>query len=174
MVDTSRTRVRRKDPVPTLDSQLCFALYRASRAMTRAYAPLLEPLGITYPQYLVLLALWQEDGVPVRRLGELLELDSATLTPLLKRLENQDMITRTRCSVDERVVRIHLTETGKSSSEAARAIPRAIAEKAGADTRSKASLDALRTLKEALDHLTATLTPNDGDRKARKMPATTP
>ena len=158
MTDTPRTRTRRKDPVPTLDSQLCFALYRASRAMTRAYAPLLEPLGITYPQYLVLLALWQEDGVPVRRLGDLLELDSATLTPLLKRLENQDIITRTRCTVDERVVRIYLTEAGRALSENARTIPRAIAEKAGVDARSEANLDALRALKETLDHLTTALT----------------
>lgn len=157
MTDTPRRRARRQDPVPTLDSQLCFALYRASRAMTRAYAPLLEPLGITYPQYLVLLALWQEDGVPVKRLGELLELDSATLTPLLKRLENQGIIARTRCTKDERVVRIQLTDAGHALSEQARSLPRAIASKAGVDGQDDA-LAKIQTLKEELERLTTALT----------------
>ena len=81
------------DPL-RLDEQLCFAVYTASRALTRAYGPLLEPLGITYPQYLTLLVLWEQDGLSVKQLGERLALDSGTLTPLLKRLEQQGLTLR--------------------------------------------------------------------------------
>lgn len=104
-----------------LDQQLCFALYRASRALTRAYAPLLAPLGLTYPQYLVLLVLWEEDGASVSRVGERLDLDSGTLTPLLKRLEAQQLLTRRRATGDERVVELWLTEAGRALR--ARALP---------------------------------------------------
>lgn len=97
----------------SLDDQLCFALHAASRAMTGAYQPLLEALGVTYPQYLVLLVLWEEDGARVSRLGERLHLDSATLTPLLKRLEARDLVVRRRSEEDERVVEIFLTAAGK-------------------------------------------------------------
>ena len=86
-----------------LDDQLCFALYRASRALTRAYAPLLAPLGVTYPQYLALLALWERDGLAVKELGERLALDSGTLTPLLKRLAALGLVRRARGGDDERV-----------------------------------------------------------------------
>jgi MarR family transcriptional regulator, organic hydroperoxide resistance regulator len=96
-----------------LSDQLCFSLYAASRAMTAAYGPLLAPLGLTYPQYLVMLVLWETDGVSVKRLGEALELDSGTLTPLLKRMEAQGLVTRRRATADERVVEIHLTTAGK-------------------------------------------------------------
>lgn len=96
-----------------LDDQLCFALHAASRAMTGAYAPLLEALDVTYPQYLVLLVLWEEDGVRVSRLGERLHLDSATLTPLLKRLEGRGILERRRSIADERVVEIFLTAKGR-------------------------------------------------------------
>jgi DNA-binding MarR family transcriptional regulator len=152
MTDPTPKR-RPKSAVPTLDGQLCFALYRASRAMTRAYAPLLEPLGLTYPQYLVLLALWQEDGVSVRQLGDLLELDSATLTPLLKRLENQGIISRQRCTADERIVRIRLTDEGRKLSTSARYIPRDIAGQAGFDPGNKAALAKLSELKAELERL---------------------
>lgn len=152
-----------RDPVPTLDGQLCFALYRASRSMTRAYQPLLEPLGLTYPQYLVMLALWQEDGVPVRRLGEQLELDSATLTPLLKRLEQRALIERRRCTVDERLVRIHLSEAGLALRERARSIPRAVAGRAGFEVSDEASLANLRALKAELERLVAHLEGRDDD-----------
>ena len=104
----------RQSPLPALEQHLCFALYRASRAMIRGYAPLLEPLGLTYAQYLVLVVLWEEDGLAVRQLGERLSLDSATLTPLLKRLEAQAAIERRRDPEDERVVRVRLTEHGRS------------------------------------------------------------
>ncbi len=96
-----------------LDNQLCFALHAASRAMTGAYQPLLEALDVTYPQYLVLLLLWEEDGARVSRLGERLHLDSATLTPLLKRLEARELVERRRSTTDERVVEIFLTAKGK-------------------------------------------------------------
>lgn len=95
-----------------LDNQLCFALHAASRAMTAAYQPLLEALDVTYPQYLVLMVLWEEDGARVSRLGERLYLDSATLTPLLKRLEARGLVTRQRSKEDERVVEIFLTNEG--------------------------------------------------------------
>lgn len=154
---TDGPKRKKKDPVPTLETQLCFALYRASRAMTRVYQPLLEPLGLTYPQYLVLLALWREDGVSVSALGEQLELDSATLTPLLKRLENQDIVTRARCTEDERVVRIRLTETGRALRDKARAIPRAVAGRAGYDPDDEGALGRLVALKAELERLTAAL-----------------
>ena len=96
-----------------LDRQLCFALHATSRAVTQAYAPLLAPLGVTYPQYLVLLILWEEDGLTVSGLGTRLYLDSGTLTPLLKRLERQGIVTRHRDPEDERVVRVSLTTAGK-------------------------------------------------------------
>ncbi len=127
-----------------LDSQLCFALYRASRAVTRAYGPLLEPLGLTYPQYVAMLVLWEHDGVSVKALGERLALDSATLTPLLKRLEHQGLVTRRRDADDERVVRIALTAEGRALRHRARSIPAAIACVAGFDPDDPARAIALR------------------------------
>jgi DNA-binding MarR family transcriptional regulator len=110
-----------------LDKQLCFALYSTSLAMTRAYKPLLEPLGLTYPQYLVLLVLWEGDGLTVSQLGTRLQLDSGTLTPLLKRLETQALVQRQRDTVDERVVRITLTTAGKRLKAKALAVPQTMA-----------------------------------------------
>jgi DNA-binding MarR family transcriptional regulator len=110
-----------------LDRQLCFALYRAARAVTRAYGPLLEPLGITYPQYVTLLALWEEDGVSVKHLGERLALDSATTTPLLKRLEQEGIVERRRDEEDERVVRVYLTKKGRALKAKAEGLPEALA-----------------------------------------------
>src|SRR5512145_2869291 len=92
-----------------LDHQLCFALYSASLAMTKLYKPLLEPLGLTYPQYLVMLVLWESDGLTVSQVGERLALDSGTLTPLLKRLEAAGLVQRLRDSADERRVLLQLT-----------------------------------------------------------------
>jgi len=97
-----------------LDDQLCFALYSASHLMTKAYRPMLAQLGITYPQYLALLVLWEEDDITVGRLGERLFLDSGTLTPLLKRLEAAGLIGRRRDPADERQVRVQLTPTGRA------------------------------------------------------------
>lgn len=107
----------------TLDKQFCFSLYSASLAMTKTYKPLLEKIGLTYPQYLVMLVLWQQDDVLVKQIGELLFLDSGTLTPLLKRLESADLIQRTRDAQDERQVRITLTAQGKQLKKLAKNIP---------------------------------------------------
>lgn len=105
-----------------LDDQLCFALYAASRAVTQAYQPFLAPLNLTYPQYLVMLVLWEADGLTVKAIGEKLLLDSGTLTPLLKRLEAAGYISRQRSSLDERQVLIYLSDTGKSLREQALAM----------------------------------------------------
>ena len=96
-----------------LDNQLCFAVYSASLAMTRLYKPQLDKLGLTYPQYLVMLALWEEDGLMVSALGERLSLDSGTLTPLLKRLEANGLVARVRDVAEERRVHITLTAAGR-------------------------------------------------------------
>ncbi|KZT17418.1 MarR family transcriptional regulator [Acidovorax sp. GW101-3H11] len=106
-----------------LDNQVCFALYSASLAMTKLYKPLLDRIGLTYPQYLVMLVLWEQDGVTVSELGERLFLDSGTLTPLLKRLEAQGQIARLRDVQDERRVRITLTAEGRALRDQAEAIP---------------------------------------------------
>jgi DNA-binding MarR family transcriptional regulator len=115
-----------KDEALRLDSQLCFLLYGASRAVTQMYQPLLEPLGITYPQYLVMLVLWEEDGASVRTLCDRLYLDSGTLTPLLTRLESAGLVRRERSAADARVVDIHLTTEGKKLKRTARAVPEAL------------------------------------------------
>jgi MarR family transcriptional regulator, organic hydroperoxide resistance regulator len=110
------------DPI-RLDQQLCFALYHASRALIRAYGPLLEPLGLTYPQYLVMLVLWAEKTASVKELGQRLALDSGTLTPLLKRLEQSGLVSRRRDPADERVVQIEITAQGRDLQAKARNVP---------------------------------------------------
>ncbi|MCJ2087050.1 MarR family transcriptional regulator [Methylobacterium sp. E-005] len=102
---------RETDPL-LLDNQLCYALYAAAHRMTKSYRPLLERLGLTYPQYLVLLVLWEQDGVTVSEIGRRLRLDSGTLTPVLKRLEGAGFLLRTRRQSDEREVEIALTPEG--------------------------------------------------------------
>jgi MarR family transcriptional regulator, organic hydroperoxide resistance regulator len=109
-----------------LDNQLCFAIYSTAHAFNRVYKPLLDRLGLTYPQYLVMLVLWERDGLPVRDIGERLFLDSGTLTPLLKRLETAELIKRTRNTEDERQVLIALTPRGQALREKARAVPQGI------------------------------------------------
>lgn len=109
-----------------LGNQLCFAVYSTAHAFNRAYKPLLDRLGLTYPQYLVMLVLWERDGVPVKDIGERLLLDSGTLTPLLKRLEAADLLRRTRSTEDERQVLIALTPRGQAMKETARAVPEGI------------------------------------------------
>jgi len=106
-----------------LDDQVCFALYSASLAMNKLYRRLLRPLGLTYPQYLVLLVLWESDGLSVSQIGDRLYLDSATLTPLLKRLESQGLVQRHRNPEDERQVDISLTEVGRALQDQAEPIP---------------------------------------------------
>jgi DNA-binding MarR family transcriptional regulator len=111
------------NPALLLDNQLCFALYSTSLAMTKRYKPLLAPLGLTYPQYLVMLLLWERDGLMVSELGERLFLDSGTLTPLLKRLETSGLIARVRDVADERRVHITLTASGRKLKTKAAAVP---------------------------------------------------
>ncbi|MGZ3297965.1 MAG: MarR family winged helix-turn-helix transcriptional regulator [Asticcacaulis sp.] len=107
-----------------LDNQLCFSVYAAAHAFTQAYKPHLGPIGLTYPQYLVMLLLWEKDGRAVNELGLPLHLDSGTLTPLLKRMERAGLVTRRRCDRDERVMRIHLTDAGRALRAQAEPIPR--------------------------------------------------
>jgi DNA-binding MarR family transcriptional regulator len=121
----------KRQPTPNqllLDQQLCFALYAASRSVTGLYRPLLEPLGLTYPQYLVMLVLWEQDGLTVRELGQRLQLDSGTLTPLLKRLQSAGLITRQRRQQDEREVDIRLTDAGLALRDKASGIPECLAQ----------------------------------------------
>lgn len=101
------------EPDLSLDSQLCFALYAAARASQSAYRPLLAELDLTYPQWLVLLALWEEDGLSVGTLGARLHLDSGTLSPLLRRMETRGVLTRRRAEADARTVTVHLTQEGR-------------------------------------------------------------
>jgi DNA-binding MarR family transcriptional regulator len=119
----------KEPPVPDLklDQQLCFPLYAASNLLTRLYRPLLEELGLTYPQYLVMLALWELAPAGVGELGERLHLDSGTLTPLLKRLEAAGLVERLRDSRDERRVRVSLTAKGRSLKAKAQPVPGALA-----------------------------------------------
>jgi MarR family transcriptional regulator, organic hydroperoxide resistance regulator len=116
-----------------LDRQLCFALYSASLAMTKLYKPLLEPLGLTYPQYLVMLVLWESDGLAVSQVGERLALDSGTLTPLLKRLEAAGLVQRLRDTADERRVLLQLTPAGRALKAQARKVPAAVAGASGCE-----------------------------------------
>ena len=113
------------DPL-LLGNQICFAVYSTAHAFNRVYKPLLDRLGLTYPQYLVMLVLWERDDVPLKDIGEKLFLDSGTLTPLLKRLEAQGLIKRTRSTEDERQVLIALTPKGQALKEKARAVPEGI------------------------------------------------
>src|SRR5262249_60379718 len=108
------------------DTQVCFRVFSAPPASTRVYKPLLDRLGLTYPQYLVMLVLWERDGVPLKDIGERLFLDSGTLTPLLKRLEAAQLVKRTRSKEDERQVLIALSVQGQALKEKARAVPMSI------------------------------------------------
>jgi DNA-binding MarR family transcriptional regulator len=114
-----------------LANQICFAAYSASHAFARRYKPLLSALGVTYPQYLCLLVLWEQDGLSVKAIGERLLLDSGTLTPLLKRLEGMGLIKRQRDGADERVVRISLSARGRELRATAETIPPALMQATG-------------------------------------------
>jgi DNA-binding MarR family transcriptional regulator len=128
-----------------LEEQVCFALYAASRAVTDVYRPLLTELDLTYPQYLVLLVLWERDSRPVKEIGEALQLDYGTISPLLKRLESGGLVNRHRLAADERSVSISLTEKGTNLRERAAGIPAAIGCALGLDDRERREL--IRTLK---------------------------
>ena len=130
-----------------LDRQLCFALYSASLAMTKIYKPLLEPLNLTYPQYLAMLVLWEGDGITVSDLGHRLQLDSGTLTPLLKRLEASGYVQRRRDSVDERRVLLLLTPAGRALKAGAAKVPQQVL------CASACSIDELTALTQRLKTL---------------------
>ncbi|MCY1338363.1 Organic hydroperoxide resistance transcriptional regulator [compost metagenome] len=134
-----------------LDNQLCFALYSTSLQMTKTYKPLLQELGLTYPQYIAMLVLWEQDGITVGEISARMLTDPGSLTPLLKRLEGEGLITRTRSSADERVVELHLTDRGRALRKQAEAIPSCILEATGQ------SVEDLLALKDELVALRARL-----------------
>lgn len=134
-----------------LDQQICFSLNAASRAFGGVYRVILKDLGLTYPQYLVMLVLWEHGELPVKKLGEHLRLDSGTLSPLLKRLETAGLVRRERSVRDERSVEVRLTEEGVALRERAVEVPRRILGATGFD------LDEIRALRERLDQLTGAL-----------------
>lgn len=138
------------DPLD-LDNQLCFALYAAAHAIKKAYRPLLDDLGLTYPQYLILLVLWKTDALKVSEIGERLALDSGTLTPVLKRLEAAALIRRTRRQQDEREVEIALTPAGRALRE------RAIGVRCQIVQQLKMSEREIAALRSDLDGVIATL-----------------
>jgi DNA-binding MarR family transcriptional regulator len=137
-----------------LDGQLCFALYSTSLAMSKVYRKLLKDLNLTYPQYLVMLVLWEKDGVTVSEIGEHLFLDSATLTPLLKRLEAAGLVSRVRAAHDERQVIVSLTDAGRDLREQAMAVP------TGVFCATECSIDQLDTMTRELASLRARLIQN--------------
>ncbi|MEV5525534.1 MarR family winged helix-turn-helix transcriptional regulator [Streptomyces prunicolor] len=134
-----------------LDQQICFSLNAASRAFGGVYRVILKDLGLTYPQYLVMLVLWEHGELPVKKLGEHLRLDSGTLSPLLKRLETAGLVRRERSVRDERSVEVRLTDEGVALRERAVQVPRRILGATGFD------LDEIRALRERLDQLTGAL-----------------
>ncbi|MBC8082274.1 MAG: MarR family transcriptional regulator [Hymenobacter sp.] len=139
------------NPLLTLDNQLCFSVYALSRRITRAYQPLLQSLDVTYPQYLVLLLLWEHEALSVKQLGGRLLLDSGTLTPLLKRMEQRQWLSRQRDPRDERSVVVALASAGRALEQQAHEIPVRLAEKM---QLAPPEIAALRT---QLRHLTALL-----------------
>ncbi len=142
-----------------LDRQVCFPLYAASRAMTAVYRPKLEALGLTYPQYLVMLVLWERDVRGVGELSAALALDSGTLSPLLKRLAAAGLIERSRSADDERRVEIRLTGRGRALRAQACDIPEAMAEATGL------SVKELAALREMLQRMTGALTAHTGSKE---------
>ena len=141
-----------KDDLLQLEKFLCFSVYSASHAFNRIYKPLLDGLGLTYPQYLVMVALWQEDNQSVRNIGEKMYLESSTLTPLLKRLEAAGLVSRKRDPKDERSVRVSLTGDGKALRAKAEEIPTCILEATGLDLETAKRLNRdLRTMRDQLE-----------------------
>ncbi|MBC3240586.1 DNA-binding MarR family transcriptional regulator [Pseudomonas lurida] len=134
-----------------LDNQLCFALHSTSLLMTKVYKPLLQALGLTYPQYLAMMVLWEEDGLTVGEISSRLLTDPGSLTPLLKRLEAEGLLSRTRSREDERVVVVELTDAGRALQDKAMGIPQCILGASGLE------LDQLRKLQSDLVALRANL-----------------
>lgn len=141
-----------KDDLLQLEKFLCFSIYSAGHAFNRVYKPLLDNLGLTYPQYLVMVTLWQEDNQSVRSIGSKLYLESSTLTPLLKRLEANGLVSRKRDPEDERSVRVSLTEAGKALRDAAEEVPPCILEATGLDIETAKRLNRdLRTMRDQME-----------------------
>lgn len=138
-----------------LDNQLCFALYSTSLQMTKVYKPLLQQLGLTYPQYIAMLVLWEQDGITVGEISARMLTDPGSLTPLLKRLEGEGLITRKRSASDERVVELRLTDKGRALRQQAESIPACILAASGL------SLDELGKLKGELVDLRGSLQGSD-------------
>ncbi|MFZ6745591.1 MarR family winged helix-turn-helix transcriptional regulator [Undibacterium sp. JH2W] len=151
---TANTKSALQTPVPQLGDQLCFALYSTSLAMNKLYRKLLKQMGITYSQYLVLMVLWEQDEQTVNDIGERLILDSATLTPLLKRMEAQELITRIRSAADERQVIISLTKAGNDLRKQAASLPTSVL------CATECSPDEARDLKQEILALRAALMKN--------------
>lgn len=143
-----------------LGNQLCFPVYAASRLITREYQPFLDRLGITYPQYLVLMILWEEDGMPVNDIAKKLILNTNTITPLLKRMENQGIIRRKRSRQDERKVIVQLTAKGRELQEEASLIPEKLA---GRLVEGELKIDDLIRMKEMLDSMIRSLSNQDSN-----------
>ena len=137
-----------------LANQLCFPVYAASRLITREYQPLLDKLGLTYPQYLVLMILWEEDGLPVNDIAKKLILNTNTITPLLKRMEKEGIIRRKRSGEDERKVMVQLTEKGRALQDEAARIPEQLASRLA---EGELKIDDLVRLKEMLDSMIRSL-----------------
>ena len=141
-----------------LDNQLCFSLYSLSRKVIQNYTPLLKPLDLTYPQYLVMLVMWQglenkQVGLAVSQLTEKLKLDTGTVTPLLKRMEAKGLLSRQRSEQDERIVIVSLTAEGQTLRDAARHIPQALLCQAGAEVDASQLIELRETLKTLLESL---------------------
>jgi MarR family transcriptional regulator, organic hydroperoxide resistance regulator len=153
MTATSRTDATAADDLLALDRQVCFALAVASRSVIALYRPLLEPMGITHPQYLVMLALWERSPLSVKQLSGLLQLDPGTLSPLLKRLEAIGYVTRRRDPRDERALAVELTEEGRALREQALLVPPAIMK------RLDMSAEELQTLHASLTRVIAAAAP---------------
>ncbi|MET7849440.1 MarR family transcriptional regulator [Streptomyces avermitilis] len=148
---TSSTEAPADENYLRLDRQICFSLNAASRAFNGVYRVVLKDLGLTYPQYLVMLVLWEHGALPVKKVGAHLRLDSGTLSPLLKRLETAGLVRRERSARDERSVYVHLTEEGTALRERALLVPVRIAAATGFD------LEEIEDLRIRLDRLTTTL-----------------
>lgn len=149
-------RDARSGTMPSLDQLLCFAIYSTEHAFNRIYKPLLDPLGLTYPQYLAMLALWEKDERTVGELGMALGLESSTLTPLLKRLEAMGHVSRARDAADERVVRVRLTEQGGALKEKAASIPGCVLAASGMSVDELVDLQRrIATLRDTLERSAA-------------------
>jgi DNA-binding MarR family transcriptional regulator len=165
--DGSPSRPRAKAPEPDylrLDDQLCFPLCLAARLVVSAYRPLLDEIGITYSQYLVLMVLWETDGLSVGTIGERLYLDSGTLTPLLKRMEKRGLVARRRSQEDDRVVENWLTEDARALKKRAQRVPVQLLCSAGLE------LDDVKSLKQVIEGLVQRLLPLQGSEVPADIP----